>query len=316
MNLGFAGTPGFAVRILQALIDSEHAIGAVFTQPDRRAGRGRKLVPSPVRTLAEASGLPVHTPLHIADALASLKDLDVLVVAAYGLLLPQPVLDAPKQGCINVHASLLPRWRGAAPVERAIMAGDTCTGVSIMRMDAGLDTGPVLLSRSTAIKETDTGMSLTASLAELGAAALLETLPRLDALTPVAQDDAQATFAPRLVAADAAIDWRNSAAHIVRQVRALAHRRTAYTTMGNDRLRVLEAHAIYTQGSGARSDVVRSPGTVLRIRDGVSVACGKGALLLETVQFSRGSGRPMSALDAVNGHPNTFAAGARFDVPG
>ena len=316
MNLGFAGTPGFAVRILQALIDSEHAIGVVFTQPDRRAGRGRKLVPSPVRTLAEAQGLNVHTPLRIVDALASLKDLDVLVVAAYGLLLPQPALDAPRQGCINVHASLLPRWRGAAPVERAIMAGDTTTGVSIMQMDAGLDTGPVLLSRSIAIKETDTGMSLTASLAELGAESLLESLARLDAITPVAQHDDLATIAPKLVAADAAIDWRSDAEHIARQVRALAHRRTAYTTMGNDRLRVLQARAVRTQDKAAGPDVVQDPGTVFRSCDGVSVACGEGSLLLETVQLSRGSGRPLSALDAANGYPSIFAAGARFDVPG
>ena len=316
MNLGFAGTPGFAVRLLQALIDSEHAIGAVFTQPDRRAGRGRKLVPSPVRTLAEANGLTVHTPFHIADALACLKGLDVLVVAAYGLLLPQSALEAPRRGCINVHASLLPRWRGAAPVERAIMAGDTSTGVSIMQMDAGLDTGPVLMSRSIAIKETDTGMSLTASLAGLGADALLESLARLDALTPVAQDDALATFAPKLVATDAAIDWRNPAEHIARQIRALAYRRTAYTAMGTDRLRVLEARAVLTHDTGVGSDVFHDPGTVLRTGDGVSVTCGEGALLLETVQLSRGSGRPMSVLDAANGYPNTFAAGARFDVPG
>ena len=316
MNLGFAGTPGFAVRILQALIDSEHAVGAVFTQPDRRAGRGRKLVPSPVRALAEASGLSVHTPLRIADALACLKELDVLVVAAYGRLLPQPALDAPRRGCINVHASLLPRWRGAAPVERAIMAGDTSTGVSIMRMDAGLDAGPVLLSRSIAIDETDTGISLTASLAELGADALLESLARLDALTPVAQDDAHATIAPRLTAADAAIDWRNSAERIARQVRALVHRRTAYATMANDRLRVVQARALQAPNIGAGPDVVQSPGTVLRTRDGVLVACGEGALLLETVQLSRGSGRPMSARDAANGYPKLFAASAHFDVPG
>ena len=314
MNLGFAGTPGFAVHILQALIDSDHAIDAVFTQPDRPAGRGRKLVPSPVRTLAEAAGLAVHTPLRIADALAWLKDLDVLVVAAYGLLLPQPALDAPKRGCINVHASLLPRWRGAAPVERAIMAGDTSTGVSIMQMDAGLDTGPVLLSRSIAIKPADTGMSLTASLAQLGADAVLQALARLETLAPVAQDDALATFAPKIVAADAAIDWRNDAERIARRVRALAHRRTAYATMGKDRLRVLQARAVLLQERA--TDLVQFPGTTLKTSDGILVVCGEGALLLETVQLSRGRGRPMSALDAANGYPNILAAGARFDVPG
>ena len=176
MNLGFAGTPGFAVRILQALIESSHAVRVVFTQPDARRGRGRKLVPSPVRSLAESHGVPVRTPERIGDDLSRMEALDALVVAAYGQILPRAVLDAPARGCINVHASLLPRWRGAAPVERAIMAGDTLTGVSIMQMDVGLDTGPVLMSRSIVIAATDTGASLTVALADLGAQALLETL--------------------------------------------------------------------------------------------------------------------------------------------
>ena len=309
MILGFAGTPGFAVRILQALIDSEHAVRVVFTQPDRPRGRGRRLVPSPVRALAEANGLTVRTPVRIGAEISRAAGLDVLVVAAYGLLLPQALLDAPRLGCINVHASLLPRWRGAAPVERAIMAGDKLTGVSIMQMDAGLDTGPVLMSRSAALRETDTGVSLTASLADLGADALLEALERVDALDPIPQDNARATFAPKLTGADAVIDWRRSAASIARQVRALAHRRTAYTTVGDDRLRVLEAVAL--RGAGA----VPVPGTVSKTREGVAVACGEGALLLLTVQISRGSGRPMPARDAANGYPRIFAAGARFDVP-
>ena len=311
MILGFAGTPGFAVRILQALIDSEHAVRVVFTQPDRPGRRGRRLVASPVRTLAEANGLTVRTPAGIGAELSSVEGLDVLVVAAYGLLLPQTLLNAPSRGCINVHASLLPRWRGAAPVERAIIAGDKLTGVSIMQMDAGLDTGPVLMSRSLPLRETDTGVSLTDSLAELGADALLECLERLDALEPVPQDNARATFAPKLTGADAVIDWRCSAASIARQVRALAHRQTAYATFGNERLRVLEAQAVALQEQGA----VPLSGTVSKTREGVSVACGEGALLLQTVQLSRGSGRPMPARDAANGYPQIFASGARFDVP-
>lgn len=311
MILGFAGTPGFAVRILQALIDSEHAVRVVFTQPDRPGGRGRRLVASPVRTLAEANGLTVRTPAGIGAELSCVEGLDVLVVAAYGLLLPQALLNAPRRGCINVHASLLPRWRGAAPVERAIMAGDKLTGVSIMQMDAGLDTGPVLMSRSLPLRETDTGVSLTASLAELGADALLECLERLDALEPVPQDNARATFAPKLTGADAVIDWRCAAASIARQVRALAHRQTAYATFGDERLRVLEAQAVGLQEQGA----VPLPGTVSKTRGGVTVACGEGALLLQTVQLSRGSGRPMPARDAANGYPQIFASGARFDVP-
>ncbi len=316
MNLGFAGTPSFAVGILQALIDSTHAVRVVFTQPDRRGGRGRRLVPSPVRTLAEAKGLTLRTPIRIADERACLAGLDVLVVAAYGLILPQAVLDAPKRGCINVHASVLPRWRGAAPVERAIMAGDALTGVSIMQMDAGLDTGPVLLSRSIAVKETDTGISLTAALADLGADALLKSLEQLDALKPVPQDNVRATFAPKLSDADAVIDWSRPAASVARQVRALVQRRTAYTMIGDERLLVLAAQAIPSQEKGVGSASAPNPGTVSKTRDGVAVACGEGALLLQTVQLSRGSGRSMSARDAANGYPRIFATGARFNVPG
>lgn len=315
MILGFAGTPSFAVRILQALIDSEHAVRVVFTQPDRRGGRGRRLVPSPVRTLAEANGLTVRTPARIGGEPSCVAGLDVLVVAAYGLLLPPALLDAPRRGCINVHASLLPHWRGAAPVERAIMAGDTLTGVSIMQMDAGLDTGPVLMSRSMPLSETDTGVSMTASLADLGADTLLECLERLDALEPVAQDNARATFAPKLSGADAVIDWRCSAASIARQVRALAQRRTAYTKIGDERLRVLEAQPVALQEQGAGLAAAPFPGTVSKTRQAVAVSCGEGALLLQTVQLSRGSGRPMSARDAANGYPQIFATGARFDVP-
>lgn len=307
MNLGFAGTPSFAVRILQALIDSSHAVRVVFTQPDRRAGRGRKLVPSPVRSLAEANGLPVRTPAHIGDDLSHMEGLDALVVAAYGQILPEAVLRAPARGCINVHASLLPRWRGAAPVERAIIAGDTLTGISIMQMDAGLDTGPVLLSRSVAITEADTGMSLTAGLADIGAEALLEILAMPEAFPAVPQDDARASLAPRITRADAVIDWKRSAESIARQVRALVHRRSAYTTMGDERVLVLGAQAVPRNTAG-------DPGTVTRTRKGVTVACGEGALMLQTVQLSRGSGRPMAARDAANGYPQIFATGERFDV--
>ncbi|MDE0451006.1 MAG: methionyl-tRNA formyltransferase [Gammaproteobacteria bacterium] len=313
MNLGFAGTPSFAARILQALIDSRHEVRLVLTQPDRRAGRGRRLVQSPVRILAEAEGLALRTPNRIEHELTSLSGLDMLVVAAYGLLLPQAALDGPARGCVNVHASLLPRWRGAAPVERAIMAGDASTGVSIMQMDAGLDTGPLLLSRSIPIRDTDTGISLTADLADLGARALLEALERFDALEPVAQDDAEATLAPKLEDADARIDWRRPARGIARQVRALVHRRTAYTTVGGERVLVLEAVPLRTTGAQGAAP---KAGTVSKRRDGVIVACGEDALLLQTVRLSRGSGRAMSARDAANGYPQIFATGVRLDVAG
>ncbi|MCY3819071.1 MAG: methionyl-tRNA formyltransferase [Gammaproteobacteria bacterium] len=313
MNLGFAGTPSFAARILQALIDSRHEVRLVLTQPDRRAGRGRRLAQSAVRILAEAEGLALRTPNRIEHELTSLSGLDMLVVAAYGLLLPQAALDAPARGCVNVHASLLPRWRGAAPVERAIMAGDASTGVSIMRMDAGLDTGPLLLSRSIPIRDTDTGISLTADIADLGAGALLEALERFDALEPVAQNDAEATLAPKLEDADARIDWRRPARSIARQVRALVHRRTAYTTVGGERVLVLEAVPLRTTGAQGAAP---KAGTVSKRRDGVAVACGEDALLLQTVRLSRGSGRAMSARDAANGYPQIFATGVCLDVAG
>ena len=215
LDLGFAGTPDFAVRILRALHESPHRVAAVFTQPDRPAGRRRRLTPSPTRRFAEAHGLPVHTPERIGAELPRIRTLDVLVVAAYGLILPAAVLDAPARGCLNVHASLLPRWRGAAPVERAIMAGDTTTGVSIMRIDTGLDTGPVLARRATPIRApTETGAALTERLADLGAREMLDCLARLDELEPIPQDPAGATQAPKLTARDAVIDWTRPAADI------------------------------------------------------------------------------------------------------
>ena len=188
LRLGFAGTPAFAERILEALLASRHVVALAFTQPDRPAGRRRKLTPSPVRRLAAAHGVPVHAPKHFRSEAPRLAGLDALVVAAYGLILPADALAAPKRGCLNVHASLLPRWRGAAPVERAIMAGDASTGVSIMRMDAGLDTGPVLLRREVSIDPAETGPALHEKLARAGAAALLHCLNHLDALAAEPQD--------------------------------------------------------------------------------------------------------------------------------
>ena len=310
LTLGFAGTPDFAVRILRALHASPHPVAAVFTQPDRPAGRRRRLTPSPTRRCAEGLGLTVHTPERIEAELERIRTLDVLVVAAYGLLLPPAVLDAPARGCINVHASLLPRWRGAAPVERAIMAGDGVTGVSIMQVDAGLDTGPVLARVSTPIGPDETGSTLTERLADLGAGSLLECLDRLDridALDAAPQDPALATRAPKLTARDAIIDWTLPATAIALQVRALSGRRTAFATLDGERIGILAARAI---DSGART-----PGLLQQTAEGIAVGCGAGALLLETVQLARGKGRPMSASAAANGFPQVFSTGVRFDVP-
>ena len=307
LRLGFAGTPDFAVRILERLIDSPHVVAAVFTQPDRPAGRRRRPTPSPVRVFAESRGIPVHTPRRIRDEVDRLRALDVLVVAAYGLILPPAALDAPQLGCINVHASLLPRWRGAAPVERAIMAGDAGTGVSIMQMDAGLDTGPVLARRSTPIGDTETGAALAARLADLGATTLLECLAHPDALAAEPQDPALATHAPKLTARDAVIDWTRSAAGVARQVRALSGRRTACATLAGERIAILAARAADTGDA--------PPGVLARTAAGLVIGCGAGALLPETVQLARGKGRPMSVRDAANGFPDLFAPGRQLDVP-
>ena len=306
LRLGFAGTPEFAVRILRALHASPHPIVAVFTQPDRPAGRRRLPTPSPTRRFAEAHGLAAYTPERIGTELERMRSLDLLVVAAYGLLLPTTLLEAPARGCINVHASLLPRWRGAAPVERAIMAGDTTTGVSIMCMDAGLDTGPVLARRSTAIGPDETGATLTVRLADLGATALLECLANLDALAPAPQDASLATHAPKLTPLDATIDWARPARDIALQVRALSGRQSAFATLRGERLRILAALAIDAQSP--------APGLMLRTRAGVAVGCGSGALVLKTLQLSRGKGRPMSARDAANGFPQLIAPGVQLDV--
>ena len=306
MNLGFAGTPDFAVRILRPLLDSSHRVSAVFTQPDRPAGRRRRLTPSPTRRFADARGLAVHTPERIEEELPRLASLDALVVAAYGLILPPAVLDAPARGCLNVHASLLPRWRGAAPVERAIMAGDTTTGVSIMRIDTGLDTGPVLAQRSTPIGADETGAALTARLADLGARTLLDCLDRLDELEPTPQDGAHATRAPKLTARDAVIDWTRAARDIALQVRALSGRRSAFATRDGERIGILAARA--TEASAP------TPGKLHSTAAGFAVGCGTGALLLETVQLARGKGRPMAAHAAANGFPDLFATGVQLDV--
>ena len=269
-----------------------------------------------MRTLADAAGLEVHTPQRLADAEAALlADCDYLLVAAYGLLLPPAVLAAPRHGCVNVHASLLPRWRGAAPVEHAILAGDAETGVSIMRMDAGLDTGPVYLRRSLPLTASDTGASVSAALATLGGEALLATLDALPALEAEPQDQHAATLAPKLTAAASRIDWHEGAGQIDRQVRAFVGRAPAYTTVKvgdgtHVRLRVLAALPI--AGATAECD---PPGTLQRSATGWQVACGEGSLRLQEVQLSRGKGTPQSIQSAVNGYPSILFDGATFGPP-
>jgi len=259
-----------------------------------------------VRRLADTRGIDVRTPTKLEPEANALSAFDTVVVAAYGLLLPDAVLAAPRHGCLNVHASLLPRWRGAAPVERAIMAGDRETGVTIMQVDAGLDTGPVYCSRHLPLDEKSTGAEVTEALAHLGAEATLDTLDRLGTDVPRPQDDAKATYAHKLSAADAVIQWSRHATELDRQVRALSGRMAAYTTANNGtRVRILAARPDQHRAPG-------SPGTLVRDEMGWSVACGVGRLVLDTVQLNRGKGTPLPILSAANGYPRIFFDGARF----
>ena len=306
-RLAFAGTPAFAATILQRLLASEHELLRVVTQPDRPAKRGRRPQPSAVRVLAESARLEVLAPPRMGRREAvALADCDWLLVAAYGLLLPPVVLAAPRYGCVNVHASLLPRWRGAAPVEHAILAGDAETGVSIMRMDAGLDTGPVYLRRALPLTPAATGRSVAPRLAVLGAEALLEVLAGLPCLEPVPQDDRAATHAPKLTAAASAIDWRQTAERIDRQVRAMVGRAPAYTTVGAGvRLRILAAAPVPGGAAGPAP-----PGTLRRTPGGWLAHCGAGALGLRQVQLNRGRGTPQTIDSAANGYPGLLFDGA------
>jgi len=285
MRLAFMGTPAFAVAALDALAAAGHAIACVYTQPPRPAGRGQREVRSPVHERALALGLPVRhppsfKPPEIRAEFAALG-LDVAVVAAYGLLLPQAVLDAPKRGCLNIHASLLPRWRGAAPIQRAIEAGDAETGITIMQMEAGLDTGPMLLKKRLAIAPDATGGSLHDALAPMGAAAIVEALAKLDALVPEKQGEG-ATYARKLDKDEARIDWSHPADDLARRIRAFDPFPGAWFAHGGERFKVLGARA--TKGSGAPGTVVATP---------LVVACGTGALELTRVQ--RAGRAPMDA---------------------
>ena len=268
------------------------------------------MVASPVKQLATEASLTVTQPQSLrtpeaAEELASYR-LDVLVVAAYGLILPQSILDTPRLGCINVHASLLPRWRGAAPVERAIMAGDHETGVSIMQMDAGLDTGPVYAARTCPITPRTQGPELEAQLAQMGASLLLECLNNIDSRTPRPQPEAGACYAAKLTKADAAVDWNQDAVVIDRQIRALCGRLPATVSLGKLQIKVLDAHPV-------SCNVSDPPGTIVRSdRDGIVVACNPGYLSLQRLQLNVGKGSPLAAAAARNGYPKVFAEGAQL----
>jgi methionyl-tRNA formyltransferase len=302
----FAGTPPFAAAALDALAEAGHEIVLVLTQPDRPAGRGMRLMPSAVKQAALARGLPVSQPagLKTPEAQAELRaaDADVMVVAAYGLILPQAVLDLPRFGCLNIHASLLPRWRGAAPIQRAILAGDTETGITIMQMDAGLDTGAMLSTTVVPIRDSDTAGSLHDVLAAAGAQAIVAALAGFAELVPVAQDDAQATYAAKLTKEEAQLDWGRPATMLARAVRAYNPVPGAWTLLDGAPLKIWSAQAV--AGSGA-------PGDVLRAEAGhLIVACGNGALALQEIQPA-GSKR-MTAAAFLAGRP--LSPGTRFGM--
>ncbi len=307
------GTAPFAVPSLRALVAAGHRVPLVVTQPDRPAGRGRAPTPPPVKVEAERLGLPVWQPEQIRDeaAVARLRETrpDVIVVAAYGKILPQAILDIPRLGCVNVHASLLPKYRGAAPVQWALYHGERETGVSIMQMEAGLDTGPILLARAVPIGPDDDAPGLTAKLAEVGAEALVEALRRLDAgeIEPRCQDDAAATLAPPLRKEQARLDWRRPARALHDQVRAFRPWPGTVTTLGGRLVKVLRTRVI-SNGSGPAPEAGggRPAGEVVAVTpEGIEVATGRGTLLLVEVQPE--SRRPMSAAE--------FARGARV-TPG
>lgn len=299
LKIIFAGTPDFSVPCLNALLEARHQVVAVYTQPDRPAGRGRKLTASPVKQAALAAGLPVYQPKTLRDAQAveALRShgADLMAVVAYGLLLPQDVLDTPSLGCINVHASVLPRWRGAAPIQRAILAGDDESGVTIMRMEAGLDTGPMYLVRRLALDARETGGSLHDKLSGIGAAALVEALPGIadGSSVPEVQDDNLATYAKKLSKEEAIVDWNRPAVEIDRLVRAFDPWPVAQTAFAGGTLRLWASEPLATTGHKA------APGSVIAAsKAGIDIATGEGALRI--VRLQPPGKRPMSAAEFLN----------------
>ena len=306
MRLIFAGTPEFAALALQAIVAAGHDVTLVLTQPDRPAGRGMALQPSPVKKLALDKGIEVFQPLSLKDAEAQAKiaatGAEVMVVAAYGLILPQAVLDLPRFGCLNIHASLLPRWRGAAPIQRALLAGDAETGVCIMQMEAGLDTGPVLLSEAFAIVPNDTSATLHDRLAALGARLVVAALGKLPLpATPQALEGV--TYAQKIGKAEAQIDWSQSAIELDRHIRAFNPFPGAQAQFGGQTVKLWRATPV--EGSGEKGQILQVD------RNRIVVACGSGALAVSELQ--KAGGKRLAVREFLAGHP--LKAGDRFDLP-
>lgn len=305
LNIVFAGTPEFAADHLKGLLDAGLNVIAAYTQPDRPAGRGKKLQPSAVKQLATEHNIPVFQPENFKQpldqqTLANLKP-DLMVVVAYGLLLPKAVLDIPQQGCINVHGSLLPLWRGAAPIQRAIWAGDEETGITIMQMDEGLDTGDMLLKRSIPITPEDTSASLYQKLAQLGPQALVETINQLSSLTPEKQDNAKATYAKKLSKDEAHIDWHQSADQLERNIRAFNPWPFAYFEVAEQRIKVWQAQVINEPPRGQVGEILAAN------KSGIHVQTSDGVLVLTSLQIPGKKAMPVQAI--LNGKADWFKPG-------
>ncbi|MEC8373489.1 MAG: methionyl-tRNA formyltransferase [Pseudomonadota bacterium] len=305
LKIIFAGTPDFAAKHLSALIDSQHEVVAVYTQPDRPAGRGKKLTASPVKVLAEEHAIDIFQPpsLKSEDAQKTLSSLnaDLMVVVAYGLLLPKVILDAPKLGCINVHGSILPKWRGAAPIQRAIWAGDAETGVTIMQMDEGLDTGDMLHIAKLPVAPSDTSATMYDKLAELGPKALVEVVDSFESYTPVKQDDTQATYAKKLSKEEALINWHHDAAQIERNIRAFNPWPVAWMKVEDQNVKVWSARVV-------KAEKAAVPGTVLSAnKEGITIATGNEALCITSLQIPGKKALP--AADVINARQSWFEIG-------
>lgn len=318
LRIIFAGTPEFAAAHLKVLLASRHRIIAVYTQPDRPAGRGKKLSASPVKEVALEHNIVVHQPVSFktkeAQGELAAMNADLMVVVAYGLILPKIILDSPRLGCINVHASLLPRWRGAAPIQRSIEAGDTETGITIMQMDVGLDTGDILIKVPCPILSTDTGGSLHNRLLTIGAPALLDALNQIEtgATKSTQQDDNQSNYAPKLSKDEAALNWKLSAVELERKVRAFNPFPVAYikplgAKFDDARIRVWAANATMTFATAPLGCIIQIT------NEGLWVACAEGQLILEVLQLP--GKKALSVTELLRGHPNLFKVGDLLEIP-